>query len=350
MTNYNSGDCQLDKGKGHLRIVGESAEWRRAMKKALLVAATDTTVLVTGESGTGKEVIARFIHGSSARSRGPFVALNCAALPEQLLESELFGYERGAFTSAQQAKPGLIELASGGVMFLDEVSEMTRSAQAKLLRVLQEREVQRLGGLRPVRVNIRVVAATNRDLAAEVERGTFREDLFYRLNVLDIAIAPLRDRVDDILPLTVAFLSEIANSFGRPTAGLSTEARDVLLHHEWRGNVRELRNALERATILCEGGLIQPGHLELDRRAPGTVPRRSAPSLAGLVALERETIKAVLQETGWNKSHAAKQLGLSRTQLSTRLRKYGFEGAPGQHDSVHGRTDETPSFRMAEGH
>ena len=213
----------------HLRIVGESVEWRGVLRDATQVAATDTTVLITGESGTGKEVVARFIHAASPRRNRPFVALNCAALPEQLLESELFGYERGAFTSAHQAKPGQIELASGGVLFLDEVTEMSLSAQAKFLRVLQEREFQRLGGTRLVKANIRVIAATNRDLRKAVERGSFREDLFYRLGVFDIQIPPLRDRASDIVPLSESFLQEIGRSFGRPAAELTREARAALL-------------------------------------------------------------------------------------------------------------------------
>ena len=213
------------KAATRLQVVGESPEWRDVLRKATLVAPTDTTVLITGESGTGKEVVARFVHAASARQTGPFVALNCAALPEQLLESELFGYERGAFTSAQQAKPGQVELASGGVLFLDEVSEMSLSAQAKFLRVLQEREFQRLGGTRLFKANIRVIAATNRDLRKAVERGDFREDLFYRLGVFDIQIPPLRDRPADIVPLSETFLQEIGRSFGRPPAGLTREAR-----------------------------------------------------------------------------------------------------------------------------
>ena len=245
--------------KTQIRVVGESAEWRDVLKKATQVAETDTTVLVTGESGTGKEVVARFIHRASARSRGPFVALNCAALPEQLLESELFGYERGAFTSAQQAKPGQIELAAGGVLFLDEVTEMSLAAQAKFLRVLQEREFQRLGATRILKANIRVIAATNRDLRKAVERGDFREDLFYRLKVFDIVIPPLRERAADILPISEALLQDIGKSFARPPAGLTREAREALLRYHWPGNVRELRNALERAAILCEGGLIRRG-------------------------------------------------------------------------------------------
>ena len=221
--------CAEINRKSRTIIVGQSADWQGVLKKAAQVAATDTTVLVSGESGTGKEVVARFIHQASARKRGPFVALNCAALPEQLLEAELFGYERGAFTGAQQAKPGQIELAAGGVLFLDEVSEMSLAAQAKFLRVLQEREFQRLGGTRLLKANIRVVAATNRDLREAVERGDFREDLFYRLQVFDIHIAPLRERRADILPLSEAFLQELGRSFARPPAGVTGEAREALL-------------------------------------------------------------------------------------------------------------------------
>jgi len=293
------------------------------LKKAAQVADTETTVLLGGESGTGKEVVARFIHRASARKGGPFVALNCAALPEQLLESELFGYERGAFTGAQQSKPGQIELAGGGVLFLDEVSEMSPSAQAKFLRVLQEREFQRLGGTRLLKANVRVIAATNRDLRKAVERGDFREDLYYRLQVFDIRIAPLRERRSDILPLGDAFLQEIGKSFGRPPAGLTRDAREALLQHEWPGNVRELRNALERAAILCEGGLISARHLSLQ------APARPLPSATtDLHTVERDTIVQVLRECRWNKSQAAKRLGLSRTQLYVRLRKYRLEHPP----------------------
>src|SRR5207248_7405045 len=258
---------ELESKTGHASVVGQSPEWIDTLRKATQVAETETTVLLTGESGTGKEVVARFIHRASARKAGPFVALNCAALPENLLESELFGYERGAFTGAQQAKPGQIELAAGGVLFLDEVSEMSLPAQAKFLRVLQEREFQRLGGVRLQKANVRVIAATNRDLKKAVARGDFREDLYYRLLVFDIHITPLRERASDILDLSEAFLEDIARSFGRPPAGLTHDAREALLHHDWPGNVRELRNALERAAILCEGGLISAEHLSLQPRA-----------------------------------------------------------------------------------
>ncbi len=304
------------------QVVGESVEWRGVLRKATQVAATDTTVLVTGESGTGKEVVARYIHAASPRQSRPFVALNCAALPEQLLEAELFGYERGAFTGAHQAKPGQVELASGGVLFLDEVTEMSLSAQAKFLRVLQEREFQRLGGTRLVKANIRVIAATNRDLRKAVERGDFREDLFYRLGVFDIQIPPLRERLADIVPLSETFLQEIGRSFGRPPAGLTRDARRALLQYEWPGNVRELRNVLERATILSEGALIDAEHLALHPTA-----RSSRHDTTELSALEHTTIAKVLQECRGNKTKAARRLGLSRTQLHLRIRKYGLEEA-----------------------
>jgi transcriptional regulator with PAS, ATPase and Fis domain len=310
--------------KSALRVIGQSAGWSDVLKKSARVAETETTVLITGESGTGKEVVARFIHRASARRTGPFVALNCAALPEQLLESELFGYERGAFTGAQQSKPGQIELAGGGVLFLDEVTEMTLSAQAKFLRVLQEREFQRLGGTRPQKANVRVVAATNRDLRKAVERGDFREDLYYRLQVFDIRIPPLRERRADIIDLAEAFLAEIGGSFGRPPAGLTRDAREALLSHDWPGNVRELRNALERAAILCEGGLITADHLSLRRTMPPT--ERAAPP-TDLNIVEREMIERAMRDSGGNKAKAARRLGLSRTQLYVRLRKYDLDAS-----------------------
>ena len=304
---------------GALRVIGQSPEWRQVLRKAAQVASTDTTVFLQGESGTGKEVVARFIHRASPRKNEPFVAINCAALPEQLLESELFGYERGAFTGAHQAKAGQIELASAGVLFLDEVSEMSPMAQAKLLRVLQEREFRRLGGTRPVKANVRVIAASNRDLHRAVAEGTFREDLFYRLQVFDIRLPPLRERRRDIPLLIDAFLQEFAQSTGCSSAGLAPDALGILLAHEWPGNVRELHNALERAAILCQGGPITAEHLSL-RSASSVAPRRPP----NLPDVERRTIEQVLHETAWNKSKAARRLGITRTQLYGRLRKYGL--------------------------
>src|SRR5262245_43100802 len=242
--------------------LGTSKAWFDVIRRATRVAATEATTCLQGESGTGKEVIARFIHQRSPRWRGPFVAINCAALPEQLLEAELFGFERGAFTGAQQPKPGQIELAAGGVLFLDEVTEMTPAAQAKFLRVLQEREFLRLGGTRPVRVNVRIIAATNRHLDDTVADGEFRADLYYRLNVFDIRIPPLRERREDILPLATGFLREFAGA----TADLTPGAMEALRRHEWPGNVRELRNVLERALIMCDGPFIDAKHLGLRAR------------------------------------------------------------------------------------
>ena len=304
------------------RSIGQSTEWRQVLRKAAQVASTNTTVFLQGESGTGKEVVARFIHRASPRKNGPFVAINCAALPEQLLESELFGYERGAFTGAHQAKAGHIEMAATGILFLDEVSEMTPTAQAKLLRVLQEREFQRLGGTRPVKANVRVIAASNRDLQRAVTDGSFREDLFYRLRVFDIHIPPLRERRGDILPLTDAFLEDFSRSSGCSSAGLAPDALEMLMDYEWPGNVRELHNALERAAILCQGGLITVEHLSL--RPPSFVaPRRRG----NLPDVERRTIEQALHDTDWNKSKAARRLGITRTQLYGRLRKYGLDTA-----------------------
>jgi transcriptional regulator with PAS, ATPase and Fis domain len=298
--------------------VGASRAWRDVILRATKVAPTETTTCLQGESGTGKEVIARFIHQRSPRCRGPFVAINCAALPEQLLESELFGFERGAFTGAQQSKPGQIESATGGVLFLDEVTEMPPAAQAKFLRVLQEREFLRLGGTRPVRVDVRVIAATNRNLDDAVASDEFRADLYYRLNVFDIRLPPLRERRDDILLLAARFLREL----GGGTAELTPEAMEALFRHDWPGNVRELRNVLERALILCDGPLINAEHLRLR-------PRKDiAPSsITDLGSLEKHAIEQALRDAGGNKVRAARQLGISRMQLYGRLRKFGLENA-----------------------
>jgi transcriptional regulator with PAS, ATPase and Fis domain len=304
------------------RAVGQSPAWRDVLKKAIQVAATDTTTCLQGESGTGKEVVARFIHRASPRSRGPFIAINCAALPEQLLESELFGFERGAFTGAHQAKPGQIELAAGGVLFLDEVGEMTPAAQAKFLRVLQEREFLRLGGVRTIRANVRVIAATNSCLRQAVTQGQFRLDLFYRLNVFDIRIPPLRERPEDIAILAQSFLEERSRSTGCARVKLTPAATDTLLRHEWPGNVRELYNALERASIVCEDGLIRAQDLSL---APPIVPVMV--DSTDLHVVERQAIERAMRDVNGNISRAARQLGISRTQLYCRLRKHGFERA-----------------------
>jgi transcriptional regulator with GAF, ATPase, and Fis domain len=306
------------------RALGRSQRWRDALAQATKVAPTDTTVLMTGESGTGKEVVARFIHRASSRKDGPFVALNCAALPEQLLESELFGHEKGAFTGALSTRAGKIEQAAGGVLFLDEVAEMNPAVQAKFLRVLQEKEYQRLGGARTLKADARVLAATNRDLKAAIARGGFREDLYYRLAVFDIALPPLRDRPEDIPLLVNAFLEEIGRSVGRPAAGISQEVQDKLLAYPWPGNVRELRNAIERAVILCEGGLITSEHLPIGiltaRRAEEAL---AAPPPAS-PASERDLILQALSRAGNNQSKAARLLGMTRAQIRARIEKHGI--------------------------
>jgi Nif-specific regulatory protein len=300
-------------------VVGQSAAWKEVLAHATQVAATQATVLLHGGSGTGKEVVAHFIHRASPRRDGPFVAINCAALPEALLESELFGHERGAFTGAHQNKAGQIELASTGVLFLDEVSEMSRAAQAKFLRVLQEREFRRLGGTRLVKTDARIIAATNRDLHAAMMSGTFREDLYYRLRVFDIRMPPLRERPGDIALLTDAFLEDLGQALGCRPAGISDEVRGMLSAHDWPGNVRELRNVLERATILCAGGLITSNHVAL--RSASGLPA----STGGVDEIVRRRIEQALAETDWNISKSARNLGLSRTQMYVRLRRYQLE-------------------------
>jgi transcriptional regulator with GAF, ATPase, and Fis domain len=329
---------ELNARSGFRRVIGESKPWLDVLTQATKVAETPTTVLLLGESGTGKEVIARFLHRGSPRSNGPFIALNCAALPEQLLEAELFGYERGAFTGATQSKPGQLEQASGGTLFLDEVAEMSPSAQAKFLRVLQEREFQRLGGTRVQRTDTRVIAATNRDLTKDIANGKFREDLYYRLNVFAIQLPPLRERRDDVPILSDEFLIEIGRAIGRRPAGVSSEARKMLADYHWPGNVRELRNILERAAILCDGGMITPDHLAVRpappaRSAPPPLPEPAAPPVAAtadaapkdLQSVERTMIAQALERARFNKSKAAKALGLTRHQLYIRMRKHGFD-------------------------
>jgi len=315
-------------------VVGTSQSWRDVLGQAAKVAPAETTVLLSGESGTGKEVVAHLIHRGSRRADGPFVPLNCAALPEALLESELFGYEKGAFTGAVAARAGRLEQAAGGTLFLDEVGEMSPAVQAKFLRVLQEREFQRLGGTRMLKADVRVVAATNRDLQVAMTRGAFREDLYYRLHVFAIHLPPLRDRPEDILPLLEHFVQELGPVvLGRPAAGISREAREHFLAYAWPGNVRELRNAVERALILCEGGLINPEHLpwhaEAARSAPQPLPSVAEPVVGNfpangvdLEAMERTLIERALKQAGQNKAKAARLLGLSRSKLYSRMERF----------------------------
>jgi transcriptional regulator with GAF, ATPase, and Fis domain len=317
---------QLETTLGTRQVVGRSKKWKAVLAQVAKVAQTETTVLLTGESGTGKEVLARLIHRGSPRARGPFVAINCAALPESLLESEIFGHERGAFTGAVGTRLGCIEQASGGLLFLDEVGEMSPAVQAKLLRVLEQREFTRVGGARPIRANVRLVAATNRALVAAIAQGTFREDLYYRLRVFEITAPPLRERTEDIFPMAEAFLEEIGRAVARPAGGISRQAHDALLAYPWPGNARELRNVLERATILCDGGLITLDHLPPEVAGRGAEVKPGSATFPGfhLETVERELIYKALEQAENNRSRAAKLLGITRPTLYYKLRKFGI--------------------------
>jgi two-component system response regulator FlrC len=298
---------------------------RRLADLARRVAASDCTVLIAGESGTGKEVLARFIHRNSPRADRAFVAVNCAAIPENMLEAILFGYERGAFTGAHAAHPGKFEQAQGGTLLLDEVTEMPLGLQAKLLRVLQEREVERLGGRTPVSLDVRVLATTNRNLRAEVAAGRFREDLYYRLNVFPLTTAPLRERRDDVLPLAMHVLNARCRP-GEHIPALSAEAAHILLTHAWPGNVRELDNVMQRALILANGPVIQAENIHIEGAsevAPGTPP--SVPASGALSesvsAAERDLIMDALRADNGNRQAMAKRLGISPRTLRYKLAK-----------------------------
>jgi transcriptional regulator with GAF, ATPase, and Fis domain len=297
------------------------------------VARTETTALITGESGTGKELVARAIHHASPRADGPFVAVNCAALPDTLLESELFGHERGAFTGADRQKPGRFELAAHGTLFLDEIGELSAAVQAKLLRVLQEREFQRVGGTATLKADVRLIAATNRDLTAEMAAGRFRTDLFYRLGVFNVHVPPLRERGDDVLLLAEAFIRTLAPRMGKGDVTLSRDARDLLRRHPWPGNIRELQNAIERGLITCEGTLVTAAHLAIplpsEQITPPRPPEPVRPAAAmALGDLERKAIIDALQRTHGHKGRAAALLGLTRFQLYSRLKRYHIELSP----------------------
>jgi DNA-binding NtrC family response regulator len=291
------------------------------------VAASQATVLINGESGTGKELLARFIHSRSPRAHRPFIAVNCAALPDGLLESELFGHERGAFTGAIMKKIGKFEMAHTGTLLLDEISEMNMGLQAKLLRVIQEREVDRVGGREPISVNIRVIATTNRSLYHEVEQGRFREDLYYRLNVFPITVPPLRERPADISLLARHFVTASAARNGLPVPMVSAETYAMLQDRRWKGNVRELENVVERAVLLAGNGVILPGHVLVESGSqpliPAAIAAVSQPSGNGsLWEMERDLIFQTLARVRENRTHAAKELGISIRTLRNKLREY----------------------------
>ncbi|WP_025321683.1 sigma-54-dependent transcriptional regulator [Deferrisoma camini] len=313
------------RGRPRTPFVAEDPAMERVLSLVEAAAATRATVLITGESGTGKEVVARRIHELSPWAEGPFVGVNCAAIPANLMESELFGHEKGAFTGATEARPGRFEQAQGGTLLLDEVSEMEPALQAKLLRVLQEREVERVGGRKTIPLELRVVATTNRDLPEEVRRGRFREDLYYRLQVIPIQVPPLRSRRRDILPLARHFLAAACRAYGLEEATLTAAAEKALLAHDWPGNVRELQNAVERAAVICRGGPVGPEHLFLEEAA--VRPDGGIRVDGTLDEMERKIILAAYAQHGHNKKATARALGINVKTLRAKLRAYGVEGA-----------------------
>ncbi len=322
---------EQDLGREHAPhgLVGSSEPMRRVLEQIRKVAATDATVLVLGESGTGKELVARAIHDGSPRREKPFVSVSCAAIPEGLLESELFGHERGAFTGAIRRKLGRFELAHEGTLFLDEVGEIPPSIQVKLLRVLQERRFERVGGEETVEVDVRVVSATNRDLAGMVKAGRFREDLFYRLDVVPIALPPLRERPGDVEELARTFLGRIAPRLGRSVTGFSAEALELLRRHRWPGNVRELENVVEQALVFVEGAEVRPEDLpDALRRAPPApalpVPTGDRSLTEILEDLERQLILAAYGRAKGVKAETARLLGIKPSALYYKLEKYGI--------------------------
>ncbi len=312
-------------------IVGKSKSMERVFTIMKKVADTPTTVLIHGESGTGKELIARGLHKSSSRANAPFVSINCAAVPETLLESELFGYEKGAFTGASTLKQGKFEVADKGTLFLDEVGEMSLGLQVKLLRVLQEQEFQRVGGTKDIKVDVRVIAATNKDLKEEVEAGRFRADLYFRLNVVQIRVPPLRERKEDIPLLVAHFLKKLEGKLGRSVREVDPAAMSSFYRHVWPGNIRELENVLERAVVLCKGSTITADDLPIEMRESSVIDRGVEDLISwekGLAAtldsIEERIIRLALKKADNVQAQAAKLLGVSRSNLQYKMKKYGM--------------------------
>jgi Nif-specific regulatory protein len=309
-------------------LTSHSISMQETLELAWRVADTSSTVLLRGESGTGKEVIARAIHARSTYQEGPFVAVHCAALPTTLLESELFGHEKGAFTDASSRRPGRFELADGGTLFLDEVGELPQEVQVKLLRVLQERTFERLGGTETLSVNCRLIAATHKHLEAAVKAGDFREDLYFRLNVVPIALPPLRDRREDIPLLVERFVTQFRESNGRSIREVSIEALDRLVAYSWPGNIRELQNVIERVVVVAEGDTLLPQHLPNEIGPVGEHQERSITrGIATLSEVERRHIETALLGAEWNQSEAARILGITRAQLRHRIKHHEIDGA-----------------------
>ncbi len=300
-------------------LIGISAKHKALLGMIERIAPTDSTVLITGESGTGKELVASYLWRKSRRKDRPFVALNCASFSENLIESELFGHEKGAFTSAHKIKHGLVEGAGQGTLFLDEIGELPLSLQAKLLRFLDSGEFRRVGGNKPMRADVRLLAATNKDLEEAIRQGQFRDDLYYRLNVIKIHVPPLRERKEDIKPLSGYFLGKYTVKVPREIKGISQGALDALSAYDWPGNIRELENVIERAVILCDSDEITGKDLAITQRQDTALP-------AGLEGVEKEHILKVLEESGGNRTRASRMLGIDRKTLYLKLRKYGLAG------------------------
>ncbi len=314
----------VEDGREFPEICGNSPRIREVFTLMKRVAGYDVTVLITGESGTGKELVARALHHGSPRAKGPFVAINCAALPETLLEAELFGHEKGAFTGAAGTRMGRFELAHGGTLFLDEVGDMSPAMQVRLLRVLQEGEFERVGGGVAIKTDVRLLTATNKDLRSEVAAHRFREDLFYRLNVVALHLPPLRERIEDLPVLASRFLADYGTRYGRAELGIAADAMDCLLAHDWPGNIRELKHLVEQAVILGDGPLLRAADLPLALRRP-EMPQLVAPVDGDLEGLEKKHIRSVLDQCNWNRNRAAEILGLHRNTLREKIRRYGLE-------------------------
>lgn len=324
------------------RLLGHSPAMRELREKISKLARSQAPVYIYGESGTGKELVARLIHELGPRAEAPFVPVNCGAIPTELMESEFFGHKRGSFTGATEDKPGLFQAANNGTLFLDEVADLPLAMQVKLLRAIQEKAVRPVGSPREVPVNVRIVSATHRDLAAEVAAGRFRQDLFYRINVIQLKVPPLRERGDDILHLAQAFLKRLSNDWGVAEPVLGEEARAMLRRYAFPGNVRELQNILERALTLCDHGSIQPDHLQLPDQAPVPETREHAHASAladgfnngsledYLVEIEKSAILKALEETRWNRTAAARKLGMTFRSLRYRLKKMGLDDDSGE--------------------
>ncbi len=318
---------ELKKAYSFDSLVGKSQVMQDIFERIRMVADSRATVLITGESGTGKELVARAIHYNSSRRNKPFIKTNCAALPEGLIESELFGHEKGAFTGAYKARKGRFELANGGTLFLDEISEISIGLQAKLLRVLQEREFERVGTAETVKVDVRVIATTNRDLRQEIREGRFREDLYFRLNVVPIHLPPLRERREDIPLLVEHFIQKYAEENGKRIEGISERALELMMQYDWPGNVRELENAVEQAVVLSRGPILGPELFNfLDNVAVGGGYSDFDLSKMTLKELEKVAILKALQDTGGNRTHAARRLGISVRTLRNKLREYRMAG------------------------